>query len=170
MRLDPSDQPGPGRSLLGLRLAAITLLALSLIALYQVFQIRQGAGYSAVGTTFFPLIVVLGLVGLSLILLLRTTLLPDQDLIKQAAEEEAMTHWPVVGLTALALAVYAFALSPLGYIVATSLFFPSIARILESKQPARDFIIGVVLSVVIYISFTRFLGVRLPAGLLAGIL
>lgn len=163
------DKPEPS-GFIGLRLVAVTLLALSLIVLYQVFQIRQGAGYSAVGTTFFPLVVVIGMVGLSLILLLRTTLFPDHDLAEQAVAEEKMTHWPTVGLTALALIGYALALNWLGYIVATTLFFPGIARVLDSRQPVRDFIIGLVLSLVIYVSFTRFLGVRLPAGVLAGVL
>jgi putative tricarboxylic transport membrane protein len=159
------EQPG----FLGLRLVALTLLAASLIALYFAFQIRQGAGYSVVGTLFFPLVVVLGLVGFSLLLLLRTTLWPDHDLAEQAAAEEAATHWGTTGLTALALVLYAFALGPLGYIVATSIFFPGVARVLGSKQPLRDIVIALALSLVIYISFTRFLGVRLPAGILAGI-
>lgn len=164
------SQSGPARSFSGIRLVAITLLVFGLIALYQVFQIRQGAGYSVVGTVFFPMIVVLGLLALSLILLLRTTILPDNDLAELAATEEAATHWPTVGLAALALTAYALALKPLGYIVATSLFFPGIARILNSRQPVRNLIIGVVLSIVIYVAFTRFLGVRLPAGVLAGLL
>ena len=155
--------------MLGPRLAAVTLLAASLIALYFAFQIRQGAGYSVVGTLFFPLVVVLGLVGFSILLLLRTTVWPDHDLAEQAAAEEAATHWGVTGLTGLALLVYAFTLGPLGYVIATSLFFPAVARVLGSKQPLRDVIIAVALSLVIYIGFTRFLGVRLPAGILAGI-
>lgn len=156
---------------LRIRLLAVTLVGFSLIALYYAFQIRQGAGYSVIGTLFFPLVVVIGLVMFSLLLLLRTTsLFPDHELSEHAAAEEVTTHWPTVGLTGLALLVYAFALNPLGYVVATSLFFPGVARILESRQPLRDAIIGVVLSVVIYVSFTRFLGVRLPAGILAGIL
>jgi putative tricarboxylic transport membrane protein len=159
------DQPG----WLGIRLAAGTLLAASLILLYFAFQIRQGAGYSVVGTLFFPLIVVLGLIGFSILLLLRTTVWPDHDLAEHAAAEEAATHWGTTGLTGLALVLYAFALGPLGYVAATSLFFPAVARVLGSKQPLRDIIIAVLLSLVVYIGFTRFLGVRLPAGILAGI-
>lgn len=170
MRVDQVDKAEPRRGLLGLRLVASSLLGFSLIALLQVFEIRQGAGYSAVGTTFFPLLVVIGLLLFSTILLLRATIWPDRDLAEQAATEEAATHWLTVGLTALVLILYAFALRPLGYVIATTLFFPGVARILGSKRPVRDFVVAVVLSLIIYISFTRFLGVRLPAGLLAGIL
>ena len=169
MRLDQPEKVEPRRGLLGLRLVAAALLGFSLIALVQVFEIRQGAGYSAVGTTFFPLVVVIGLLLFSAILFLRTTILLDRDLAEQAAAEEAATHWLTVGLTAMVLTLYAFALRPLGYVVATSLFFPGVARVLGSRRPARDFIVAVVLSLIIYVSFTRFLGVRLPAGVLVGI-
>jgi putative tricarboxylic transport membrane protein len=166
MKQDKAQQPG----FWGPRLAAAVLLVFGLSALYYAFQIRQGAGYSVVGTLFFPLVVVIGLVVLSLMLLLRTTILPDYDLAGQVVAEEVMTHWGTVGLTGLALVAYAFALNLLGYVVATSLFFPGVAWVLDSRQPIRDFIIGVVLSIIMYVSFTRFLGVRLPAGILAGIL
>ena len=84
MKQDQPEQSG----FLGLRLLAVTLLALGLVALYYTFQIQQGAGYSVVGTLFFPLVVVIGLVGLSLILLLRTTpLIPDHELRERAAAE-----------------------------------------------------------------------------------
>ena len=142
---EQSQSEPPVRSFSGVRLVAIALLVFGLIALYEVFQIRQGAGYSVVGTVFFPMIVVVGLLGLSLLLLLRTTTLTDNDLAELAATEEAATHWPTVGLAALALTAYALALHPLGYIIATSLFFPSMARILDSGQPVRNFVVRRVL-------------------------
>jgi putative tricarboxylic transport membrane protein len=107
---------------------------------------------------------------LSVLFLLRTTLFPDTDLAEQAAVEEAATHWPTVGLAALLLVVYVYALRPLGYVVATGLFVAIGASILRWRAQAvvlvRDLLIGLALASVIYFSFTRFLGVRLPAGLL----
>jgi putative tricarboxylic transport membrane protein len=158
------------RSYAGLRIVAVALLALGLLVLYQTFQISQGGGYSAVGPRFFPLIVAVGLIALSIIFLLRATVLPDVGLAQQAAAEQAATHWPTVGLTALALVVYAFALGLLGYIVATALFFPAVARILGSRRPARDLLIGIALGTVVFVVFTRLLGVRLPGGVLGSML
>jgi putative tricarboxylic transport membrane protein len=163
-------QPEAGRGLL----FAIGLLALSLLVLYETFQIRQGGGYSAVGPHVFPLAVAVGLLVLSIAFFLRTTLLPDVDLAEQAAAEEAITDWPTVGLLVVLLVSYAFALGILGYIVATTLFYTACASILGSRtgrpNVARDLAVGLVLSLVVYISFTRFLGVRLPTGLLDFIL
>ncbi|MGH2402620.1 MAG: tripartite tricarboxylate transporter TctB family protein, partial [Candidatus Limnocylindria bacterium] len=101
---------------------------------------------------------------------LRTTLFPDADLAERAADEERATHWPTVGLVALALVVYALALGALGYVVATGLFLPVTAWILGSRSPIRDIVVGVGLAVVIFIGFTEFLGVRLPAGILGLVL
>lgn len=165
-----SGEREPRRGILGPRIAAGLLLVFGLIVLYQTLQIRQGGGYSVVGPRVFPLIVSLGLMGLGTLFLLRTTLIPDKHLIEQAAAEEQITHWPSVGMLVAALVVYAFALQPLGYVVATALFWLIAARLLGSRQPLRDVVVSIAVAVVIYVGFTRFLGVRLPAGLLDFIL
>ena len=54
----------------------------------------------------------------------------------------------------------------LGYVLATGLFLPATARILGSRSPIRDTVAGFAIAIVIYIGFTQFLGVRLPAGIL----
>jgi putative tricarboxylic transport membrane protein len=102
--------------------------------------------------------------------LLRTTFWPDVDLAEQAATEEAVTHWSTVTWIAAVMVLYVFSLRSLGYVVATALFFAAGAWILGSRSGkavlARNLAIGLLLGVVVYVGFTRFLGVRLPAGLL----
>jgi len=171
------DQEG---SLLGPRLLAVALLALAAVLIVSAIGIASGAGYSVIGPATFPLVVAIALLVLGAIFALRTTVLPDTDLAELAAEEERATHWPTVGLTALALVGYAlaldgFALGPvevpgLGYIVATGIFLPLTARILGSRSPIRDVIVGFGIGIVIYFGFTEFLGVRLPAGILGPML
>lgn len=162
--------------MLGPRLVAITLLALAAILIVSAIGIAQGAGYSVIGPATIPLVVAIALLVLSGIFALRTTAQPDTDLAVLAAEEERATHWPTVGLTALALVGYALALDGfelgpievpgLGYVVATGVFLPVTARILGSRSPIRDVIVGFAIGIVIYFGFTEFLGVRLPAGVL----
>jgi putative tricarboxylic transport membrane protein len=141
-----------------------------LIALSQSFQIRQGTGYIVVGPRLFPILIATGLFLLALLFLARTTSLwPDNDIAAEAAREEVATHWPTVGLALFSLVVYAFLLGPLGYTVATALFFPAVSRIMGSRKLLRDVLVGLLLGIGIFVAFTRFLGVRLPAGLLAGL-
>lgn len=156
---------------LGPRLAALVVLGIGIVALSQAFAIRESAGYSVVGPRFFPIVISIGLVLWGLAFLIRTTsFAPDEALAEQAAAEEAATHWATVLTIMALLVIYVFALGPLGYPLATALFFPVVARVMGSRNLLRDLITGIVLGLVIYIVFTRFLGVRLPAGLLAEIL
>jgi len=166
-----NQNTSPRRHWLGPRLAALVILGIGVVALTQAIAIREGAGYSVVGPRFFPLVAAAGLLLLGIGFLIRTTpLYPDHELAEQAAVEEQTTHWPTVLLVVAVLVIYVFALGPLGYPLATALFFPVVARILGSRHLLRDLLTGVLLGFFIYFTFTRFLGVRLPAGVLAGIL
>ena len=88
----------------------------------------------------------------------------------EVTTEEATTDWSTTILALLSLVAYASLLHPLGYTLATALFFPVAGRILGSTRLRRDIIVGLALGLAIYLIFTRVLGVRLPAGLLTGIL
>lgn len=164
---DPGPQPG---SLLGLRIAGFALLGLAAVATYGTFQISRAAGYSVVGPAVIPLAVSVMLIGLSLVFIVRTTVIPDRDLFEHARAEEAATHWPSALSLGALLVAYAVALGPLGYIPATALFLPVGAWLLGSRHLVRDVVIGLSLALVIYFSFTALLGLRLPAGVLEPLL
>ncbi|WP_322488209.1 tripartite tricarboxylate transporter TctB family protein [Chloroflexus sp.] len=157
------------RALLALRLVALAVMGLGGVILAQTPHIGQGAGFTVVGPQVFPTIVGLGCLGLGGLFLLRLTALPDHALIAEVAAEERRTDWPTTLLLAGLLIAYAAALSPLGYVIATTLFFPLSSRILGSRQLRRDTVIGFVIGMVVYLTFTRLLGVRLPAGILSGL-
>ena len=57
------------------------------------------------------------------------------------------------------MVAYALLLEPLGYILATALFFVPVARLLGSRSLVRDVVIGLVLGVGLFTAFTQFLGV-----------
>lgn len=167
---DNSKPANSARALFSLRFVALTVIILGGIILTQVSQIGTGAGFIVVGPRVFPTAIGVGTLVLGLLFLLRTTVLLDNDLVDEAATEEATTDWRTIILSLLSLVAYATLLHPLGYTLATALFFPVIGRILGSTRLRRDIIVGVALGLVIYLAFTRVLGVRLPAGLLTGIL
>lgn len=158
------------RGLLEARLAAAAVTGLGLLALFGATQVGTGAGYVAVPPSAMPAVIGVGLVALGALLLLRATVRPDLDLARHVAAEAAETDWRTTGLTLVALVAYALTLGLLGYVLATTWFIPIVARILGSRRPGRDFLVGVVLGIVVYVSFTQLLGVRLPAGLLDPIL
>ena len=149
----------------GPRLAGIVLLAGSLAILIAVTTIPGRGGYGTSGPRFVPLIVAIGLIVLSALFLLRTWWRPDVALAERSAEEDDATHWATPALVMVALLVYAFALEPVGYPLATALVFFAVARVLGSRAPVRDAIAGLVLGFGLFTAFTQCLGVSLPAGL-----
>ncbi|MER6945290.1 tripartite tricarboxylate transporter TctB family protein [Nonomuraea sp. NPDC000554] len=65
------------------------------------------------------------------------------------------------------LAGYAFTVIPLGFVLATAIAFLLITWILGSRAFVRDAIVAVLLSAGVYLAFTQFLSIRLPAGVFA---
>jgi putative tricarboxylic transport membrane protein len=162
-RTDP--QPG----FLGPRIFAVALLAFGLFLLFGTFQISGKEGFSPSGPRFFPLVVAVGLLVFATLFLISTTLRRDRYLGEKAAAEEASTDWPTTGMVVAILVIYAFLLNPLGYAVATALFFPAVAYVLGSRgrrKVLRNLAIGVALGVLVFFAFTELLGVRLPDGIL----
>jgi putative tricarboxylic transport membrane protein len=153
------------RSFAGPRLAGLVLLASSVAILIAVTAIPGRGGYSTSGPRFVPLAVSVGLIVLSLLFLARTLVRPDLELAETSAAEDDVTHWPTPGLLVVALVAYAFVLEPLGYIVATAIFFVAVARLIGSSSLVRDVLVGLVLAVAVFTAFTQYLGVSLPGGL-----
>jgi putative tricarboxylic transport membrane protein len=153
------------QSWVGPRLAGLVLLAGSVVILIAVTTISGRGGYGTSGPRFVPLIVAIGLIVLSALFLLRTWWRPDVALAERSAEEDDATHWATPGLIMAALVVYAFALEPVGYPVATALVFFVLARLLGSRAVVRDAVAGLVLGFGLFTAFTQFLGVSLPGGI-----
>jgi putative tricarboxylic transport membrane protein len=152
----------------GPRATALTLLAIGVIALVATFAIPAGAEapWAPSGTRFVPLVASAGLILLSLVFLARVTVWPDTDLGAHAAEEAAATDWVVPGLVAAGLIAYVVLIEPLGYVLASTLFFPFGSRVLGRRALVQDVIAGAALAVSAYLLFTRLLGVPLSPGLL----
>ena len=163
-----ASEPEPGRerrSWRGPRLWGLALLAAAVAVLVATTAIRSQEGYAATGPRFAPLVVGIALLILSLLFLARTIVRPDIELAERAAREQAVTTWGAPAGVVGALIAYALLLEPLGYIVATTAFFVVVARVLGSRSPLRDLLVGFGLAAVLFVAFTQFLGVDLPGGL-----
>lgn len=73
-------------------------------------------------------------------------------------------YGPAVIMAGLLLSV--FTLEPFGFIPTAAVLFLLTAHGLGSRHWLRDLLIGIVLSAVAYLLFSRGLGLRLPAGTL----
>jgi putative tricarboxylic transport membrane protein len=150
-------------------IAAVVLIVLSATFLVGVFDIRSPKGLDPQGPRFFPLLVTSAWLLLSIGYLVEGLRSPRRTPDAEPAETSggiAERSWfEPVAISAL-LVLYAFLVVPLGYLIATALLFFAAARVLGSRQVARDIVVAVVLSVVVYIAFTQFLDISLPEGVL----
>lgn len=155
-----------GKGLWSLRLFAAALLCFSTWVLYSSFNIPSGGGYVAVGPKVFPMAIGTGLVVMSVLFLIQTTLRPDRYLIEKAGEEAEATHWWTLALLLGLLIGYVLLLERLGFALSSAIFFPVACRLFGSRRPIRDLAVGLALSFAVYYLFDGVLGVRLPDGVL----
>ncbi|MCA2227316.1 tripartite tricarboxylate transporter TctB family protein [Nonomuraea aurantiaca] len=143
------------------RLVSAGFLAVALVVLAQAFMIPDGGGYQAVGPRAFPLLVGIGMGVVAVIGVVQAFREPAT----REGEDEGV-HWRPVLLLIGALALYAVLLAPVGYWQATTLFFVAVARVLGSRKPVRDLVVGLLLALATYLLFDRVLGITLPPGLI----
>ncbi|QUH02004.1 tripartite tricarboxylate transporter TctB family protein [Saccharopolyspora erythraea] len=147
------------------RLSALVVLVVGVVVLVGAFTIDSGGAYQAVGPQVFPLIVGAGTTLFGAVALARTFFAPDADELRRAREEVEATHWPAVAKLAAALTGYLVLLVPVGFWQVSTVFFAAVARVLGSRRPLRDAVVGLVLSLAVYFLFDRVLGVSLPPGI-----
>jgi putative tricarboxylic transport membrane protein len=144
---------------------ATGVAALGAFLLVGIPAIRFGAGYDRIGPRFFPYAVAAGLIFLGAWLAvgaLRARAREPQ--FGGATALQPPLNWAPIGYLGLALILNLALLERAGFVIASSIQFWLAARAFHSRRPVRDAVIAVLLSVVVYIAFSQFLGLTLPAG------
>lgn len=168
---DPDNPGGPTRDL-GELLLALATVAFGLAVVWQTTQIRLTPAYSLVGPRALPYIVGGGLVLIGIWVAVEATTGRSARAADDSedADPSLPTDWRALALLAAALAAYLLLLEPAGFVIASAVLFVGAAFAMGSRRTIRDAAIGIVFAAILYVAFTRGLGIRLPGGLLAGIL
>lgn len=132
----------------------LVLVTLGVVALTQVWVIR--GDWSVSGPRFVPLVVCSAWVVLAALYVAQTA--------RSAEPGEGFDRTPLYLIATLI--GYAYVVIPLGYILSTALSFVLTTRILGSRSPVRDVVVGVLLAIALYFGFTSLLSIRLPRGVL----
>ena len=155
-----------------LKLSGEFLLALGIIALGLFFALQTSAievspSYARVGPRVFPWAVSVTLIALGL------WLARDAWTGRWAGEDAATApafDWKTFGLIGAGLAAHMILIGRAGFVIASTVLFVSIASAFGHRRVLRSTAIGLILAVIVFVGFTRGLGLSLPAGLLSGIL
>ncbi len=142
---------------------ALGVIAVGAVVGYQTGQIPMSPAYAKVGPKAFPSFVSIGLILLGLVLLGQAWA------GRWTAEDDAGSgppDWKALGWLGFGLAFNVAMIGILGFILASTVLFASVARAFGSRKPARDLAIAFAFSAVCYLGFARVLGINMGAGIL----
>lgn len=172
----PESRPAPAgqgrrRVAWGELVLGLAVLALGVVVLLDARSLPASTSASGIGAGFFPTVVAVFTMAVAVALILHVLLGgrgdPDEG---EGDVDVAVLHVRAALVVLAAIAWYALALERLGYVPTALVTFWAIAYALGARRYVRDFLISAALAVVIYVGFTQGLSIRLPAGLLEGVL
>lgn len=151
---------------------ALGFLVLGVIVLYQTQDIRVPKAMTRIGPRVIPTIIGYGLVviGIWYAFSVFRGGAATADADSEDVDPDAATDWLTLAGIAAGLVIYAATIRPLGYVLASVLLFLSAAWSMGSRRVVRDVIVSVVLAIGTYLLFAHGLNVRLPEGVLDGLL
>ncbi len=149
-------------------LVAVGVEAMGIVILLETRDIRVPRAFSSVGPRVVPYIIGWGLVIIgawyAIDVVRGRPAAPSAD--SEDADPTLPADWAVLGGLALALAVYAVLMEPAGFVLASALLFTMATFAMGSRLIVRDAGIGLAVSVITFLVFSEWLGIRLPPGLL----
>lgn len=151
----------------GTLLLALVALAAGAFFAWQTGAIQVSPAYSRIGPRVVPWLVAGGLGLIGLVLAAQAW----RGVPLRAADDPVAAEpveWVRVLAVVAGLLLDLLLLERLGFVLASTIMFALVAAAFASRRHLRDLVIGFVLSVVVYVAFTRGLALRLPGGFLAG--
>ena len=153
-------------------LVALAVIALGAVILLQTHHIRVTRATARVGPRVIPSILGWGLIVIGLWYAFE--LLRGQHARPSADSEDVDISLPPDWLTiagiGAGLVAYMLLIERAGFILASATLFVITAFAMGSRKIVRDIAIGIVIAVAAYVAFSEGLGVRLPQGVLDGLI
>jgi putative tricarboxylic transport membrane protein len=142
--------------------ASVFLVGLAAFVLFECRKLPFGS-MRVPQTAFFPAVLAVLLLIFSLILLAQRFLHAEAG---RAPDQITEDGWVRIGATLATMAVFAFILEPLGFLLSTFALMVLLLRAIESQSWLK--VVGVALTTALaaYAIFGWLLGIPLPAGLL----
>lgn len=147
-----------------------SLFLLGLIVFWDTYIVELPAINLTISPKVFPYAVSAMLMGLSTILFIN--ILRGDAAVPEGHEEGTpvgKSDYKSFGIVLASLMAFLLLIENAGFIIAASITFFGITVAFDNKKHGRAAIFGTLFITVIYLAFTRFLNVQLPAGIFKGI-
>ena len=151
---------------------SLGVLLLGIGATVVAWRLPEAGGYARIGPNFVPRIISAGLILLGVWLLTEVftggfrARVPD-DPVERGEHAFA---WSAFAWVSVGLIVQMALVHTAGFVIAAAALFACVARGFGSTRWLRDLALGLVLGLLVFLFFVRFLNVNLPAGWLGPIL
>jgi putative tricarboxylic transport membrane protein len=153
----------------------IVCVVMAVVGTFLIYDgLSMPGGYAEVdpvGPRFFPIAIGVGLLLMTVVLAIAIPRgYKGEADAGEDIDPDMPSDWRTVGLLIGLFIVLIVLVVPLGWAIASALFFAGCATVLGSKHYVRNIAIGAVLAVASFYAFYSGLGIPLPAGILDGIL
>jgi putative tricarboxylic transport membrane protein len=146
---------------------SLALLGIGVVVLRDGLHQEASRSASGVGAGFLPKIVGVALIALSAALIVQIARgrlgEPDES---EGEVDVRRTRWVPLAVCVAAVLVFIAGVEFLGYVIVSSIVFWLTAWAVGARHIVRTAVIGIALSLVVYLAFTRLLDIPLPAGVL----
>ena len=148
-----------------------SLFLLGFIVFWDIYSVELPAINLTISPKVFPYVVSAVLMGLSAVLAINIlrgdTAIPEGHAAGTPIDK---TDFKSFGIVLASLLSFLLLIERAGFIIAASITFFGITVAFDNKKHGRAALFGILFITAIYLSFTRFLNVQLPAGIFEGIL
>jgi putative tricarboxylic transport membrane protein len=163
----PAEVPRRSSIPWGEWVVSVALLGIGIVVLLDGLGQAASTSASGVGAGFVPKVVGVVLIALSLALMVQVA----RGRLGQPDEAEGdvdvrRTRWVPLAVCVAATLVFIVGVESLGYVIVSSIVFWLTAWAVGARHILHTAVIGIALSLVVYLAFTRLLDISLPAGVL----
>jgi len=148
-----------------------SLFALGLLVFWDTARSEPPAFNLTISPKVFPYAIAIFLMGLCATLfvrILRGDIATPEGL--EPGDPIEKSDFKTFAIVLVSLFAYLLLIERAGFVIAAFVTFFGITVAFDNKKPLRAALFGSIFIILIYISFTKFLNVSLPAGILEGIL
>ena len=151
---------------------SLGILSLGIATAIGTSQLPSAGGYARVGPNVAPAVIAGGLVLLGVWLLYEALFAGWRNVVSDDPAERGEHHFHLSAFIWISVGLFAqiFLIHRAGFVLAEAALFACVARGFGSVKWARDLAIGLILGLLIFLFFVRFLNVNLPAGWLQPLL
>lgn len=145
-------------------LVGIVVAVCGLIYLLAAYLLPRSTVGSPLSPSYFPFLLGGVLTVLGILLFLQSDMSASKQAIKdlKKMDKKEKDNSRLIAITSVACIVYGLIFNTLGFVLATFIFIEFMLYLTNKKEMLKNTIVSICFSIIIYILFSRFLGIILP--------